>query len=148
MTSQPRFFKIACLLSLLIAPFAGAEEIGQIKLVRGEVTLDRAGTVSTPTAGDALERADILRTGGDGVVGLTFTDNSRVSLGPDSEFSVEVYAFEGEGGADNKFDSRLTQGSLTAASGLIAKTPDAMRVLMPTTVLGVRGTEFAVRVGQ
>ena len=79
---------------------------------------------------------------------MTFADNSRVSLGPDSSLELEKFAHQ-KGGKSDGFDLRIHHGSLTAASGEIAKTrPLAMRVLMPTTVLGVKGTEFSVRVGK
>lgn len=128
------------------ASASAAEAIGQIKLVKGEVTVERDGRTTGAESGQALQKQDVLRTGAGSAVGITFSDNSRMSLGPNSELAVETYVFNGQGNAANAFDSRLTRGSMTAASGLIAKTPNAMRVLMPTTILGVRGTEFAVRV--
>ncbi|MEM7176848.1 MAG: FecR domain-containing protein [Pseudomonadota bacterium] len=130
------------------APALAAEEIGQIKLVKGEVIIERAGETLPAQAGAPVEKLDTLRTGSDSAVGMTFNDNSRMSLGPNSEMSLEKYVFNGQGASENTFDARLTRGSMTAASGLIAKTPNAMRVLMPTTILGVRGTEFAVQVGE
>ncbi|MEM7237739.1 MAG: FecR domain-containing protein [Pseudomonadota bacterium] len=125
-----------------------ADEIGQIKLVKGIVMIERDGETVDAVAGEPLQKRDVVRTGAGSAVGLTFSDNSRMSLGPNSEMALEKYVFEGKGDEGNAFDARLTKGSMTAASGLIAKTPNAMRVLMPTTILGVRGTEFAVRVGE
>ncbi|MEM7667918.1 MAG: FecR domain-containing protein [Pseudomonadota bacterium] len=125
-----------------------ADEIGQIKLVKGIVMIERDGETLDAVAGGPLQKRDVVRTGAGSAVGLTFSDNSRMSLGPNSEMALEKYVFDGKGDEDNAFDARLTKGSMTAASGLIAKTPNAMRVLMPTTILGVRGTEFAVRVGE
>jgi len=41
----------------------------------------------------------------------------------------------------------LHRGTLAIVSGQIAKrSPDAMKVQTPTTILGVRGTKFAVKV--
>ncbi|MEM7505325.1 MAG: FecR family protein [Pseudomonadota bacterium] len=131
-----------------VSSAAAAEAIGQIKLIKGEVTLERGGRTVAAENGQALQRQDVLRTGAGSAVGITLSDNSRMSLGPNSELALENYVFNGQGDAGNAFDSRLTRGSMTAASGLIAKTPNAMRVLMPTTILGVRGTEFAVRVSE
>lgn len=132
---------------LASVPAAAAEDIGQIKLVKGTVTIERDGATIDAAAGDTVHKQDVLRTGAGSAVGLTFSDNSRMSLGPNSEMALEKYVFAGKGADKNAFDARLTKGSMTAASGLIAKTPNAMRVLMPTTILGVRGTEFAVQVG-
>lgn len=139
-----------CLFAVLIAtaaarPAAADERIGQIKVVSGEVTIARGGSTLPAAPGAALREKDVIETLANSAVGMTFTDNSRMSLGPNSRLILESYAF---GPARrNGFDARLARGSLTAASGGIAEaSPLSMRVLMPTTVLGVQGTEFAVRV--
>ena len=45
-----------------------------------------------------------------------------------------------------RFDTSLRHGTLSAVSGKIARqSPDAMKVRTPSTILGVRGTEFVVR---
>lgn len=120
-------------------------EIGQVKQAIGDARILRAGAVIPATLGLGLEQADVIETGADGAIGMTFSDNSRMSLGPKSRLALEKYSFTP--GAKGAFDARLSSGSLTAASGEIAKlAPESMRVLMPTTILGVRGTEFAVRV--
>ncbi|MEM1161892.1 MAG: FecR domain-containing protein [Pseudomonadota bacterium] len=126
---------------------AAADQIGQIKVASGDVVIERNGTEIEAKSGEALFEKDVIRTGENSAVGMTFTDNSRVSLGPDSKLSLETYAYS-RPGKPNSFDARLDRGSLTAASGKIAKSrPLAMRVLMPTTVLGVKGTVVAARVG-
>lgn len=123
------------------------ERIGLIKVASGEVTIIRRGTEQPAEAGAALFEKDTVRTGENSAAGMTFTDNSRISLGPNSELSLQAYAYS-RPGRRNSFEARLKSGSLTATSGQIAKSrPLAMRVLMPTTVLGVKGTTLAVRVG-
>ena len=123
-----------------------ADKIGQIKVASGDVTIERNGQKLPAAPGVELFENDIVATGDASAVGMTFTDNSRMSLGPKSSLTLESYAYQAPG-RENGFDARLRRGSLTAASGAIAKSrPLAMRVLMPTTVLGVKGTEFAVRV--
>lgn len=125
-----------------------ADRIGQIKVASGNVQIERAGAVVAAEAGAELFENDVITTGDNSAVGMTFTDNSRMSLGPNSTLTLESYAYQAPG-KPNGFDARLRTGSLTAASGEIAKSrPLAMRVLMPTTVLGVKGTEFAVRVSE
>ncbi len=125
---------------------ANAEErIGQVKAVSGAVTIGRGETTLPATPGTPLHERDAVETGANSAVGMTFTDNSRLSLGPSSRLVLESYAFGP--GRTAGFDARLARGSLTAASGGIAEaSPLSMRVLMPTTILGVQGTEFAVRV--
>jgi hypothetical protein len=138
------------ILAALAAPAAGPARaaearIGEVKTVEGEVIIARRDGDLAAAPGTALRRSDVVRTGPAGAVGMTFTDNSRLSLGPSSELVIEKYLFDGRVGA---FDTRLIRGSMTAASGEIARTPAAMRVLIPTGVLAVRGTEFVVRVNE
>lgn len=127
-------------------PVLAADKIGQVKVVSGDVQILRDGAEIAAEPGLDLLESDTVKTSKNSAVGMTFTDNSRMSLGPNSTLDLESYAYN-RAGKPNGFDARLKRGSLTAASGLIAKSrPLAMRVLMPTTVLGVKGTEFAVRV--
>ena len=130
------------------APGLAADRIGQVKVASGDVAVLRAGNRSAVAPGAELFEGDVVETGADSAVGMTFSDNSRMSLGPNSTLSLENYAFNRPGRQDG-FDARLARGSLTAASGgIVAARPLAMRVLTPTTVLGVKGTEFVVRVGE
>ncbi len=142
-----RFAVVTLLVLLAGTPAKAADkQIGQIKVVSGTVSILRDGVAVAAKPGEPLFESDSIETAENSAVGMTFSDNSRMSLGPKSKLALESYAFNRPGKKDG-FDARLSQGSLTAASGQIARSrPLAMRVLMPTTVLGVKGTEFAVRV--
>lgn len=125
---------------------ASAADIGQIKVVNGQVAIERAGQSIPATVGMRVQTSDTLRTGADGSVGITMTDDSSLSAGPNSVFAFDKYAFDT---TTNKgqFDTSLRRGSLAVISGRIAKeSPDAMKVRTPAAILGVRGTEFVVAV--
>jgi len=132
--------------AVLAAPVASAENIGQVKVTSGAVHIQR-GTERLPaTVGARVRVSDTVVTGADGSVGITFTDNTLLSAGPNSILVLERYAFDSTT-HDGKFDARLDRGSLAVVSGKIAKqSPDAMVVKTPSTLLGVRGTEFLVKV--
>ena len=72
---------------------AWADAIGQIKTVSGDVAIVRNTVKSPAKAGALLEKADTLMTGADGRVGITFIDNSRFSLGPNSQIALEKFTF-------------------------------------------------------
>lgn len=130
----------------LVAGATAAERIGQVKVASGTVTIERSGQQIAAEAGTELFEGDLVLTGEQSAVGMTFSDNSRISLGEKSSLTLESYSYQ-QGGQQDGFNARLKAGSLSAASGNIAKSrPLAMKVLMPTTVLGVKGTKFAVRV--
>ncbi len=123
---------------------AGAAEIGQIKVVKGQVAIERQGKPVPATVGTRLQTADVVKTGADGSVGITMDDDSLLSAGPNSSLSLDRYTFDTTT-SQGRFDTSLNKGTLAVISGRIAKqSPDAMTVRTPTAILGVRGTEFVV----
>ena len=73
--------------AMTLGQTAWAEAIGQIQNLSGDVSIVRNTVKSPAKAGDLLEKADTLMTGAGGRVGITFIDNSRFSLGPNSQNS-------------------------------------------------------------
>lgn len=137
---------LAALFVLCPASEAWAE-IGRVKKARGEAFIERAGVENIPAApGVKLETKDILVTGPDGRISVTFIDNSRFAAGPDSRVTLEQFEFNSTT-HEGEFQMRVEQGSLAIISGQIAKhEADAMKVHTPTSILGVRGTRFIVEV--
>ena len=134
----------ALALGALFAAPAGAVEIGQIKVAKGQVTVERKGEALPGRVGMRLEAADVLKTGDDGSVGITMADNSLLSAGPNSILSLDRFDFDPTSN-QGRFDAQLQKGSLAVISGRMAKqSPDAMTVRTPTANLGVRGTEFVL----
>jgi hypothetical protein len=134
------------LILTLLVPTIAFADIGQIKTVTGEVRIERAGAMLDASAGDRLEKSDILVTGADGQVGVTFVDNTRLSLGPGSRMELSQFRFD-EATHEGEFFGKMHKGTLSIISGQIAKSgPDAMKVQTPTSVLSVRGTRFLVKV--
>ena len=114
-------------------------------LVAGLAAIERDGARQPATAGDRVLQSDVVTTGADGSVGITFLDNSMMSLGPDSTLALDQFRFDSTT-HDGVFDSSLRRGTLAAKSGqIVAQTPGAMKVRTPAAILGVRGTEFVVR---
>jgi len=146
MPNVVKYFRLAAAAAFaggLIA-VAGAADIGQIKVVKGQVSIERAGEVLPASVGLRLRGADILTTGADGAVGITMSDNSLLSAGPNSVLSLDRFDFDSTTN-QGQFDATLKKGSLAVISGRLAKqTPDAMKVRTPSSTLGVRGTEFVV----
>lgn len=130
----------------LFAVTAYASDIGQIKTVSGTVHVERDGQRLAAAPGMNVRQADTLVTGANGAVGVTFLDNSRLSAGPGSVLEIERYNFNSTTHA-GQFDASLKKGSLAVVSGkMVKQTPGSMRVRTPSSVMGVRGTEFTVRV--
>jgi hypothetical protein len=135
---------LAGLACAAFASVAGAAEIGQIKVAKGQVTVDRKGEALAASVGLRLETADVVKTGADGSVGITMSDNSLLSAGPNSILALERFDFDPTT-SQGRFDARLQRGTLAVVSGRIAKeSAQAMTVRTPSAALGVRGTEFVV----
>ncbi|PYN45894.1 MAG: hypothetical protein DME00_20740 [Candidatus Rokuibacteriota bacterium] len=126
---------------------AAAEDAGQIKVSKGSAQIERSGQKLPASVGHVVQQGDVVITGSDGSVGITFRDNSLVSIGPDSVLAIDRFVFNSTTHQGN-FDSTLKQGTLAVVSGKLAKqSPEAMKVKTPAAILGVRGTEFLVRTG-
>lgn len=135
-------------LALGLAFASAFAEIGQIKIAKGQVSIDRKGQALPGQVGMLLEASDVLKTGADGSVGVTMRDNSLLSAGPNSILALERFEFDPTT-SQGRFDSHLRRGTLAVVSGRIAKqSPEAMTVRTPSAVLGVRGTEFVVSVDE
>jgi hypothetical protein len=132
-------------LALLSQAALAADAIGQVKTASGDVTLERAGASRSVAAGERLYTGDVLATGADASCGITFADNSMMSLGPETRLSLDQFRFDTTT-HEGAFESTLEKGTLAVKSGqLVKQRPEAMQVRTPGALLGVRGTEFVVR---
>ena len=138
---------VPALLAAILPLLAGAQEAGHIKVSRGVVQVERAGQKVPGAVGAAVRAGDVVTTGADGAVGITFLDNSLLSAGPNSVLAIDRFVFDSTT-YQGTFESSLKKGTLAVVSGKLAKqSPDAMKVKTPAAVLGARGTEFLVRTG-
>jgi hypothetical protein len=125
-----------------------AEGIGKVKVLHGDVRIERSGQASSAAIGTPVFQDDRIITGKDGSVGLLFEDDSRISAGPNSVLALNQFKFDKTTDEGN-FDVSLQKGTLSVISGkLTKKTPGAMKVTTPAAVLAVRGTEFSAKVDE
>lgn len=121
-------------------------DIGQIKTISGEVYLIRNAVPQPARVGALVQQGDVLSTGGNSSVGVTFVDNSRLSAGSNTRIEIAQYRYDSTTQV-GEFQTDIQRGTLYVVSGAIAKQPgDAMKVRTPTTVIAVRGTTLAVKV--
>jgi hypothetical protein len=139
----------ALVLVCAVATPAVAQErhvAGRIKVSTGSVSIVRDGAQIPAQVGQIVYEADGLRTGGDGKVGVTLNDDTRLSLGPNSELKLERFLYAP---ADSGFALALkfVKGAAAYVSGRIAKlAPDSIRLETPAAIIGVRGTTLAISV--
>jgi hypothetical protein len=114
-----------------LLPSAGGEPvaIGQVSKASGEVTISRAGKDFPAQVGAALYDTDKIRTGAQGAVGITFNDKTKFSTGPNSEIALSEF----------QFDSRNIRDPMLNDMRAGTPAPGAIKIKVPTAVLGVRG---------
>ena len=128
------------------AAIAQSGRIGQIKTAAGEVAVIRGGQRLPLKIGDPIYEKDIVETGRDGSVGMTFIDNSVFSAGPESRLALDQFQFDSSN-FKGAMLADMQKGTLNVVSGDIARSsPGNMKIKTPTAILGVRGTTFAVQV--
>ena len=121
--------RAAALVALALPSAARAADAGRIKVSRGR-GLDRASgrPGSPPRSGARVQESDVIATGPDGSVGITFADDSLLSIGPNSALVIERFAFDPTTHRGS-FETSLRTGTLSAVSGrLTRQSPDAMKV--------------------
>ena len=131
-----------------LALHAGAAEppAGMIKTAKGAAAIERDGQKVAATSGAALLASDRVVTGPDGSVGITLRDETLLAVGPNSHVWLEKYAFDPTS-HEGRLDATVRKGTLGVISGKLSKqSPGAVQFRTPTSVLGVRGTEFVIDV--
>jgi hypothetical protein len=132
-----------------VAPALAQQPVpaGHVKTVSGTAFVVRAHATTPAKAGDAIFASDTLRTSADGALGITLRDDTRLSLGPNSEVRVDRYVYApGEGGLGMVL--KFIRGAAVYVSGRMAKlAPESIRLEAPSGIVGVRGTTVAIRVG-
>lgn len=120
--------------------------IAYVKTVTGEASVTTAGKQVKAEVGTPIMLGSKLKTGPKSSMGVTFKDETMMSLGADSELTVDEYLYAPAQGK-LKMGSKLSKGSLNYVSGVIAKLkPDAVTIATPSGSIGVRGTQFLVKV--
>jgi hypothetical protein len=148
MTSPRYALGVVVLVLAGSAPVWGQEAaaVGRIKVVSGSAFILRQNATIPAELGQAVFETDGLRTGADGRVGVTLKDDTRVSLGPNSEARIDRFVYAPADGRLG-FVFNIVRGVAAYVSGQIAKlAPDSIRLETPAAIVGVRGTSLAVRV--
>ncbi len=141
-------FKIVLIIGLPIIVLA-SQPVGLVKSVQGDVlSIKDDKTSITLKVGDNIYEKDTIKTAVGGLVGIIFEDNTVISIGSNSEFSIDEYFFEPNKKKVN-FASNLAKGSMSCITGLIAKiNPNAMKIKAKSASIGIRGTYFIVEVDE
>jgi len=121
--------------------------VGNVLIAKGVVTASLSNSgLRTLSKGSEVFLGETISTASDSFVVIKMKDTSKLSLRPLSEMTLEKYSEE-SGKEEALFD--LIKGGLRAISGEIGKKrPEQFRVETNIATVGIRGTDFIVRLCQ
>lgn len=130
--------------------------IGKVITATGSVTIEHVNAVVVQAAlgnqpgqakiGDPIYLGDVLATGADGKVGITFADGSAFDLSSNARMAMTEFIYDPSSTSNSSLLS-LTKGTFTFVAGKIAKTGD-MKVDTPVATMGIRGTTPRVEIAE
>jgi len=122
-----------------------ANSIGQVATLQGNATVTRNNAAPTPLkVNDDIFKNDVLQTGGNGALGVTFDDETTFNLSANARIVIDEFVYQ-EGGAKNSALFNIGRGTVAFVASQVAKTGD-MKITTPTATMGIRGTTGVVDV--
>lgn len=139
------------------ADAVSATPIGEVVSVSGSVTIERApGTAVVVQASvgqpnhvkikDKVFLGDVVATGPDGKLAITFNDGTSFTLSSSARMELNQFVYD-PNGKSNSTLFNLTKGTFTFVAGKIAKTGD-MKIDTPVATMGIRGTTPHVEISE
>ncbi|MDO8981246.1 MAG: VCBS domain-containing protein [Afipia sp.] len=126
------------------APAAGAV-IGTVLKMSGSASVIRNGVSVELQIGAAVQKGDVVQTGSNSSIGMTFVDGSAFGMTSNARMVLNEMIFDPNGSSNSSLMS-LVQGTVTFVAGQTAKNGN-MRVETPVATMGIRGTAVLVEIG-
>lgn len=147
-TKTIRFSSLLACSTLLVAALWAANSLaakaGAVIAIKGDAVANIGADTRVLAKNADIFEGDTIRTGDGSYVVVKFIDGAKATIRPGSQLTVERYRAD-VGNEDVLLN--LVKGGLRAVTGGIAKrNPESYNVKTPTATLGVRGTEFYVRI--
>jgi hypothetical protein len=103
-----------------------------------------ANGVEATKIGDLVYLGDVIQTGVDGALGITFADGSAFNVSNNARMEVNEFIYDPKGQSNSSLVS-LTKGTFTFVAGNISHT-GSMKVDTPVGTMGIRGTAPRVEI--
>ena len=138
---------LAAALAWTIAFAAHAQVAAKITHITGTVIeTDAAGRSRVLATDSSVVAGARLSTAADSYAHLQFTDGTDLYLRANTEYVVEKYRFEQGKAAEDGFVARLLKGGFRMITGALGRrSPSAVGISANTATIGIRGTDFGVR---
>lgn len=130
-------------LVLLFSTTLFALNVATVTAIKGSAIVDRKGSTLDATLGLGLEQKDTITTKEDSKMQIIFKDNTIISLGKNSSFSIQEYMFNENQKPIAKFG--MFKGAMNTITGQIGKVaPEKFSVHTKNATIGIRGTNFTI----
>jgi hypothetical protein len=118
---------------------------GGVSALTGSATAVRETTQDDLALNDPIFRNDILETGPDGKLRVTFADNTQLTLGPDADVVIDDFVYAPDKKTGNAA-IRIAAGTARILAGAIEDNggQGAFSITTPVATIGIRGTDFFV----
>ena len=124
---------------------AGAHQvIGHVTKLAGTATAIRNGVSIILNNGDNVEKGDVVLSGSNSTVGITFIDGTVFGLSSNARMVLNEMVYD-PNGSNNSSLLSLVAGTITFVAGETAKHGD-MKVDTPVATMGIRGTAVLVEI--
>jgi len=119
---------------------------GDVLRVTGRATVTSPdGNIRKIEKGIEIKSTDIVSTSARSYVRMKMKDNSFIMVRPDSRMVIEDFKYDKKKPKENRGFFSLLKGGFRAVTGLI-KNKKRYRYNTSVATIGIRGTEFSVRV--
>ena len=139
---------LAGALALGASSLALAQVAAEVRSASGVVFAQpQGGQVRVLQTGAKLSVGDTVGTEKGAFALIVFNDGSRVALRPESAIAIRGFSFQPEDPSKDQMSVQLLKGWLRNVSGQIGKrgNPGAFDMKVNDTTIGIRGTDFGVR---
>jgi hypothetical protein len=147
--------------STLLANFGYAQSgpnpdnpVGKVIALTGSAHLEHPAAIlvtanlpndnAASKVGDLVYRGDVVQTGPNSTLSITFADGSSFNVSANAKMAVNEFVYDPNGHSNSSLMS-LTKGTFTVIAGNIAHTGD-MKVDTPVGTMSIRGTAPRVEI--
>ena len=123
---------------------SAAQVIGHVTKLVGSATAIRNGVSVILNNGDNVEKGDVVSTGADSTLGITFIDGTVFGLSSNARMVLNEMVYD-PNGSNNSSLLSLVAGTITFVAGETAKRGD-MKVDTPVATMGIRGTAVLTQI--
>jgi hypothetical protein len=133
---------VFALVALFAVPAGAADEIGVVTRVQNSAEVLSTGENRPLHAGDTVYADDVLSTGPESRLEVTFADGTNLTLGENAVIEIDEFVYDPDSESGSAVWDVIA-GAFLMATGEIAKTsPENVSVMTPYAHIGIRGTEF------